>query len=44
MIVFLRNGNLLLLGFGLIFLYASVNWLESYLGKLVSFSIGMASV
>ncbi|WP_427309430.1 hypothetical protein [Cupriavidus sp. H39] len=50
MIMFFNNGNLtglsiiLLLGFGLFFLYASVNWLESYPGRLASFSIGLMAV
>lgn len=47
---FLKNGNLngmsiaLLLGSGLFLLYASVNLVESYLGKLACFSIGLTAV
>lgn len=47
---FLENGNLngmsiaLLLGSGLFLLYASVNWVESHLGKLACFSIGLIAV
>ena len=48
--MFLKNGNLsgvsiaLLLGSGLLLLYASVNWMDSYFAKLACFSIGLTEI